>query len=78
MTVSGDVMEFSKRPLPAVLNELSRVYAHDIRYRQADIDRISFTGRISTTDSLEQVLQTIAVLNELKLKKEQNSYRIRK
>lgn len=78
MTVIGDVIEFSKRPLPAVLNELSRVYAHDIRYRQADIDRISFTGRISTTDSLEQVLQTIAVLNELKLKKEQNSYHIRK
>jgi len=78
MTINGDVIEFSKRPLPAVLDELSKLYAQDIRYRQADISRISFTGRISTADSLEQVLQTIAVLNELKMKKEQDSYRIKK
>jgi ferric-dicitrate binding protein FerR (iron transport regulator) len=78
MTMNGDIIEFSKRPLPAVLDELSRLYAQDIRYRQADISRISFTGRISTTDSLEQVLQTISVLNELRMKKEQDSYRIRK
>src|SRR5690606_34240187 len=66
MTINGDIIEFSKRPLPAVLDELSRLYARDIRYRRADISRISFTGRVSMTDSLERVLQTIAVLNELK------------
>ncbi|SIT94011.1 FecR family protein [Pontibacter indicus] len=78
MTISGNVIEFSKRPLPAVLDALSRLYAQDIRYRKADLTRISFTGKISTNDSLEQVLQTIAVLNELKMKKEQDSYRIKK
>jgi len=78
MSIEGVVMEFSKRPLPVVLDELSKAYGQDIRYRQADIARISFTGKISTTDSLEQVLQTIAVLNDLKMEKEQDSYHIRK
>lgn len=78
MTIDGDMIEFSKRPLPVVLDELSKVHGRDIRYRLVDIARISFTGRISTTDSLEQVLQTIAVLNDLKMEKEQDSYYIRK
>ncbi|MDO6390101.1 FecR domain-containing protein [Pontibacter sp. BT731] len=78
MTINGDVIDFSKCPLPEVLDKLSKLYAHDIRYRQADIAKINFTGKISTSDSLERVLKTIAVLNELQLKKGQNSYRIRK
>jgi transmembrane sensor len=78
MTINGNTIEFSKRPLPSVLDELSKLYVQDIRYRKADISRISFTGKISMTDSLDQVLHTITVLNELKMKKEQDSYRIRK
>lgn len=78
MTIIGNTIEFSQRPLPAVLDALAKVYACDIRYRRADIARISFTGKISTTDSLNQVLETIVVLNELTMKKEQDSYRIKK
>ncbi len=69
---------FNGQTLEQVLDQLSVYYNTDIEYVPAEIADKYFTAKFDTTDSLDQILHDIAVLNQLYLKKEEGKYTIRK
>lgn len=67
----SQALVFRKQPLPAVLKALEQHFNIHITYSTKALSGIRVTAEFSDTDTPEQVLQTIALLNELTL--EQNT-----
>ncbi len=56
---------FNNQSLPQVFDYLEQFYNVEIAYRKADLKGFTFIGKIDKTDTLESVLQSIALLNNL-------------
>ena len=69
---------FHNQSIPEVLQQLSRIYHTPIYYDKKELQGLSFIGKIDKTDSLENVLRSIALLNELQLHKQEDGYRLKK
>lgn len=70
--------QFDNQELPQVLDQLSAIYNVSIHYNPADLTGINFIGKIDRTDSLENVLKDIALLNNLKVVNNGKNYSIKK
>ncbi|MCF6403090.1 FecR domain-containing protein [Chitinophaga filiformis] len=73
-----DSYTFDISPLSDVFDQLSVYYQVDIYYYPSDIQNKYFSGRMRKTDSLETILNDIAVLNQLKIEKKQEHYIVSK
>lgn len=73
-----DFYTFDISPLSDVFDQLSVYYQVDIYYYPSDIQNKYFSGRMRKTDSLETILNDIAVLNQLKIEKKEERYIISK
>lgn len=73
-----DLYTFDISPLSDVFDQLSNYYQIDIYYYPSDIQNKYFSGRMHKTDSLETILNDIAVLNQLIIEKKEDQYIIRK
>lgn len=73
-----DWYEFNGKSLAEVLDQLSAYYQVDIYYYPADIRNKYFSARLRNTDSLENILRDIALLNRLSIEKRDSSYIIKK
>jgi ferric-dicitrate binding protein FerR (iron transport regulator) len=62
-----EALVYNKRPLPEVLEALEQHFGIQITYNAKALSGIRVTAEFSDTDTPEQVLQTIALLNELTL-----------
>lgn len=69
---------FNNQALSGVLEQLQLIYNTPIHYRKEDLRGMSFIGKIDKADSLESILTTITLLNQLQLVKEEKGYTIRK
>lgn len=69
---------FNNQPLSEVLDQLQVIFNTPINYSKADIQGMTFIGKIDRTDSLENILNTITLLNNLRLQKDNKGYTIRK
>ena len=58
---------FNNQPLSETLDQLSSIYGLKIEYKKNDIDDFTFIGKIDKSDSLKDVLSSIALLNHLRL-----------
>ncbi|WP_126246598.1 FecR family protein [Chitinophaga rhizosphaerae] len=65
---------FNNQALPEVLDQLESLYHVRIDFDRAALRNMSFIGRLDGTDSLQNVLRAIAVLNDLKLSKTTRGY----
>lgn len=66
--------EFSQEPLSDVLDQLSYYYQVNIDYNK-DAEELRFiTARFKGTDSLDKILEDIAILNDLKIIKVGDKY----
>ena len=70
--VASGTFMFSNQSLSDVLDQLQKIYDQKIIYDKADIQNLSFIGKIDKTDALEDVLKSIALLNKLQLSKQSN------
>lgn len=77
-TSSSDWYMFNNQNLADVLERLKQLYGKDIQYSKADLKNKFFIGKFSMTDSLEKILHDIALLNNLTVKKQGNSFIIKK
>lgn len=77
-TSSSDWYMFNNQNLGDVLERLKQLYGKDIQYSKADLKNKFFIGKFSMTDSLEKILHDIALLNSLTVKKQGNSFIIKK
>jgi transmembrane sensor len=72
--VKGDSVIFHKTRLPAVMQKLSELYGVRISYDTAAIKDKRFIGTIARQSPLEEVLQTISLLNDLQFVKQDDYY----
>lgn len=78
ITTASNWYMFNNQSLAQVLDQLSLIYHVRITYSQEDIRKINFIGKIEKTDSIQTILRDIALLNNLVVSKEGNTYSIRK
>jgi ferric-dicitrate binding protein FerR (iron transport regulator) len=73
-----DWYNFDTSQLSEVFDQLSSYYQVDIYYYPSDVQNKYFSGRMHKTDTLETILNDIALLNRLTIEKKEGSYIIRK
>lgn len=73
-----DWYTFDASLLAEVLDQLSSYYQVDIYYYPSDLQNKYFSGRLHKTDSLETILNDIALLHHLTIEKKEGSYIVRK
>lgn len=71
-------LNFIQAPLADVFAKLEKQYKVKIAYDRVDVARMSFTGNLKLTQSIETILEEIAGLNELNQIKTAEGYLIRK
>jgi ferric-dicitrate binding protein FerR (iron transport regulator) len=69
---------FNNQKLSQVLDQLSAIYNVKIEYSAAELNKMNFIGKIEKSDSIEQILNDIALLNNLTVKKTIKGYSIRR
>jgi transmembrane sensor len=77
-TSSSNWYMFNNQDLADVLERLKELYGKDIQYTRADLKNKYFIGKFDMSDSLEKILNDIALLNNLTVKKQGNSFIIKK
>jgi ferric-dicitrate binding protein FerR (iron transport regulator) len=74
----GSWYMFNNQPLAKVFDQLEDMYNVKINYSKKDVARLYFIGTFNKSDSLEKVLHQIALLNNLKISKKNNTFEISK
>jgi transmembrane sensor len=69
---------FNNQSLAQVFDQLSELYDVRIHYVDTDLRGLYFIGRFEKTDSLEQIMRDIALLNHLTIRKQAEGYIVRK
>ena len=69
---------FQNQDLAQVLDQLATIYKVKIEYSKKDVSKINFIGRVDKSDAIEDILNDIALLNNLVVTREGNKYRITK
>jgi ferric-dicitrate binding protein FerR (iron transport regulator) len=69
---------FNNQSLAEVFDQLEILYNQKIVYSNNDIKGITFIGKLDNTDSLDNILSSIALINNLKIEKSANGYLIKK
>jgi transmembrane sensor len=69
---------FNNQPLGEVLETLGSLYNVTVSYKKDDVKNRRFIGMFNQTDSLENILKQIAIVNDLKVKKNKNGFIIYK
>lgn len=67
---------FKNLPLPRVFQVLGRSYATTIYFNSAELSARKFTGNIDKKQSLEMVLNGIALLNDLTVEPRERGFRV--
>lgn len=71
--------EFTSQPLEDVFTTLGVLYGVNIHYNKSTLENLYFIGRFEPTDAIEDVLGTIALLNNLKvIKRSDNNFYVTK
>ncbi|HTJ12339.1 MAG TPA: FecR domain-containing protein [Dinghuibacter sp.] len=69
---------FNDQNLGTVFDQLSAIYGMDIEYDDRAIRNMYFLGRLDRKDSLDKILNDLALLNHLTLTRRGSTYRISK
>jgi ferric-dicitrate binding protein FerR (iron transport regulator) len=69
---------FNNQPLAQVFKQLEEVYNIHIEYNDKDFEGVYFIGKFDKNDSVENVLENIVLLENLKLVRKGNTYIIEK
>jgi ferric-dicitrate binding protein FerR (iron transport regulator) len=69
---------FNNQSLAQVFDQLSEMYDVKIRYSEADVHGLYFIARFEKADSLEEIMRDIALLNGLRIRKQDNAYIVSK
>lgn len=65
---------FRNQPLPDVFATLEHLYGVQIDYKGADLKNVYFIGSFEKTDSIETILNNIALLKELQIQRKGDTY----
>ncbi|RYF86904.1 MAG: FecR family protein, partial [Chitinophagaceae bacterium] len=68
----GSWFMFNNQALPDVFDQLQALYNVEIKYKRADLDKMYFIGRLDRADSIDQILEKICLLYQLKVSHHDN------
>lgn len=71
-------LEFKQTLLKEVFERLQQQYGISISFEEQDVKKMKFSGSYQSTDSLRSILNTIALVNNLKVDPSGKGYRITK
>jgi transmembrane sensor len=74
---SDEKIIFSNTPLNEVFKTLEKEYKVSINFNIEDCSKITFTGNYKITDSIDDILQTISLLNDLKIERNDSGFIIK-
>jgi transmembrane sensor len=74
----GSWYMFNNQPLSDVFEQLMDMYQIEIIYSKKDVRKMYFIGKFGKSDSVENILKQIALLNNLKVSKDANRFIISK
>ena len=69
---------FNNQSLAQVFDQLSEIYDVRIQYTESDLRGLYFIAKFEKTDSLEEIMRDIAVLNGLTIRKLDNTYIVKR
>ena len=69
---------FNNQELGEIFDALADMYDVKIEYKKKDVKDMYFIGTYDKSDSLEKILKQIVLLNNLKLTKHNEVFRIEK
>lgn len=69
---------FQNEPLAKVFDRFSTMYHLTISYDKTELKDMTFTARLKKEDRPESILQSIALLNDLKIEKTNEGYSVKK
>jgi hypothetical protein len=69
---------FNNQSLAETFDQLSLIYGVKIEYNKFQLRGMTFIGKIDKSDSLQNILNSIALLNKLKVQKNEQGYFIKK
>jgi ferric-dicitrate binding protein FerR (iron transport regulator) len=72
----GSWFMFNNQPLSEIFDALSEMYDARIVYAKKDVKNKYFIGTYDKSDSLEKILKQIALLNNLRVTKQNDTFRI--
>lgn len=75
---SGNWYMFNNQPLSEVLEQLESLYSEKIVFNKKDLMGKTFIGKIDKSDSLQIILHSIGILNNLVITKKADGYYITK
>ncbi len=75
---SNEKVVFNNTPLSEVFKTLEKDYKISISFNKEDCSKITFTGNYKITDSIDDILQTISLLNDLKMERSGSEFIIKK
>ncbi len=67
---------FSNQPMTQVFTQLEEMYNVDINYNVSDVSNMYVIAKFDKTDAINNILETIAKLNSLSVKKQGRTYTI--
>lgn len=70
----GSWFQFNNRPVSEVLDQLAEIYKVEIVYNKKDVQNSYFIGKYNSTDSVENILKRIGILNRLTITKNGNAF----
>jgi transmembrane sensor len=74
----GSWYMFNNETLGGVLDQLSAMYNVQIVYKKKDVENIYFTGKYNQSDSIENILNDIAILHNLTITSKGNEFIVSK
>lgn len=69
---------FRNEPLAKVFDRFSALYHLTIIYNKAELKNMTFTAKLKKEDNPDNVLRSIALLNDLKIEKTGEGYNVKK
>jgi transmembrane sensor len=72
----GSWFMFNNQSLPEIFDALAEMYDERIVYAKKDVKNMYFIGTYDKSDSLEKILKQITLLNNLRLTKQNDTFRI--
>lgn len=71
-----EILVFNQRPLPEVLRILQMHFNVTISFNEEQLKYIKFSGSYTATDNLDDILEAVILINELKLEKTSTGFTI--
>lgn len=74
VNITENGYHFRNQPLRDVFATLEQLYGVQIEYKNVNLKNVYFIGSFEKTDSIESVLNNIALLKELQIQHKGNTY----